>query len=69
MGKSIKQLFEIDLLDTLAGKTVKTGTAEGRFPKEALKKFSKGLLNIDLSEMRTPKHSRYVFLFSKKRGN
>lgn len=69
MGKSVKDLFEIELLDTLAKptKVIKRGTARARYPKAALSKFSKGL-GVNLSEERPDKKSRYVFLWGRKKG-
>jgi len=76
-----KSVFDIDLTDTehpmrfgnktiMMSKIIKSGTAKGRYPREALRNFAKTLPpSINLNEVRKKdsSYSRYVFLHSRRK--
>ncbi len=66
MGK--QRIFDIELLDTVTHRIIKSGTNNGYFPKEALKKFAKSTNPpINFAEMRDEKYGRYAFLWKERK--
>jgi hypothetical protein len=64
-----KRLFQVDLLDTITGRLIKSGEVSGRYPRDAMRRFAKDLSKtINLKEMRDKQFARYVFLASKRRS-
>lgn len=72
-------MYDIELIDTrypyskreigiTLPKTIASGKVSGRYPKQALRKFSKTLpKSVNLSEMRDSKYARYVFMWSEQK--
>lgn len=62
-----KRIFQVDLLDTITGRLIKSGEVSGRYPRDAMRRFAKDFTTINLKEMRDKQFARYVFLASKRR--